>query len=203
MPSQPAVAPAAGAEAEDLREYLREWRRGVSKEKGIPAYIVLHDSSLEEICRRQPKLVAELLEIPGIGERKAELYGDEILDALKNFHEGQRANWTQREAKPADETSRLLNEGRTLEEIAQIRGRQVSTVVSAVANLLETGLVEFQQAWVSKEKQSVIEAACAKVGTNFLKPLKDLLPPEISYDEIKLVVGRWRREEALKKAVSA
>jgi ATP-dependent DNA helicase RecQ len=203
MPSQPAVAPAAGAEAEDLREYLREWRRGVSKEKGIPAYIVLHDSSLEEICRRQPKLLAELLEIPGIGERKAELYGDEILDALKNFHEGQRANWTQREAKPADETSRLLNEGRTLEEIAQIRGRQVSTVVSAVANLLETGLVEFQQAWVSKEKQSVIEAACAKVGTNFLKPLKDLLPPEISYDEIKLVVGRWRREEALKKAVSA
>jgi ATP-dependent DNA helicase RecQ len=98
---------------------------------------------------------------------------------------------------------RLLNEGRTLEEIAQTRGRQVSTVVSAVANLLEAGLVDFQPAWVSKEKQSVIEAACAKVGTNFLKPLKDVLPSEISYDEIKLVVGRWRREEAVKKAVPA
>jgi ATP-dependent DNA helicase RecQ len=187
LPSQPAVAPAAGAEAEDLREYLREWRRGVSKEKNIPAYIVLHDSSLEEICRRQPKFFAELLEIPGIGERKAELYGNEILGSLKKFNEGQRAKWSQREAKPADETLRLLDEGRTLEEIAQIRGRQVSTVVSAVANLLETGLADFQQAWVSKEKQSVIEAACATVGTNFLKPLKDALPPEITYDEIKLV----------------
>jgi len=203
LPSQPAVAPAAGAEAEDLREYLREWRRGVSKEKNIPAYIVLHDSSLEEICRRQPKFFAELLEIPGIGERKAELYGNEILGSLKKFNEGQRAKWSQREAKPADETLRLLDEGRTLEEIAQIRGRQVSTVVSAVANLLETGLADFQQAWVSKEKQSVIEAACATVGTNFLKPLKDALPPEITYDEIKLVVGKWRRNEAAKRAVPA
>ncbi|MGA6982767.1 MAG: RecQ family ATP-dependent DNA helicase [Candidatus Sulfotelmatobacter sp.] len=197
------AAPAVGTEAEELREYLREWRRGVSKEKSIPAYIVLHDSSLEEICRRQPKLFAELLEIPGIGERKAELYGNEILDVLKKFQEGQRAKWTQREAKPADETLRLLNEGRTLEEIALARGRQISTVVSAVANLIETGVVDFQEKWVSREKQSVIEAACAKAGTNFLKPLKDVLPPEITYDEIKLVVGKWRRDEAVKKAVPA
>ena len=71
-----------------------------------------------------------------------------------------------------------------------MRGRQMSTIVSAVASLMETGQAEFQEVWVSKEKQSVIEAACEKVGTNFLKPLKDVLPPEISYDEIKLVVGR-------------
>jgi uncharacterized protein YpbB len=54
------------------------------------------------------------------------------------------------------------------------------------------GLTEFQEAWVSKDKQSVIEAACVQVGMNFLKPVKDALPPEITYDEIKLVVGRLR-----------
>ncbi len=96
-----------------------------------------------------------------------------------------------------------MNEGRTLEEIAQARGRQVSTIVSAVANLLETGQVEFQSAWVSKEKQSVIEAACAKVGMDRLKALKDILPPEITYDEIKLIVGKMRREEGLRKTISA
>ncbi len=87
---QPLAPAAAGAEAEQLREYLREWRRAMAKEKSVPAYIVLHDSSLEEICRRQPKAFAELLEIPGIGERKAELYGQEILDALKKFRQGGR-----------------------------------------------------------------------------------------------------------------
>ena len=194
LPTQPIAAPAAGSEAEELREYLREWRRVMAKEKSVPAYIVLHDSSLEEICRRQPKFYAELLEIPGIGERKAEVYGQEILDALEQFHQGKRASATERSAKPADETLRLLGEGRALEEIAEMRGRQLSTVVSAVANLLETGQVEFQSAWVSREKQSVIEAACAQVGMDRLKPLKDILPPEISYDEIRLVVGKMRRE---------
>jgi uncharacterized protein YpbB len=76
----------------------------------------------------------------------------------------------------------------------------VSTVVSAVANLLEAGQLEFRSDWVSKEKQSVIEAACAQVGMDRLKPLKDILPPEITYDEIKLMVGKLRRERSLMKA---
>jgi ATP-dependent DNA helicase RecQ len=172
----------------------------MAKEKSVPAYIVLHDSSLEEICRRQPKFFGELLEIPGIGERKAELYGQEILDALEKFRAGKRAAGAERSSKPVDETLRLLSEGRTLEEIAQMRGRQLSTVVSAVANLLETGQVELQSAWVNREKQSVIEAACTKVGTDRLKPLKDILPPEISYDEIKLVVGKKRRDEMVRRS---
>ncbi len=198
LPVQPVAAPAAGSEAEELREYLRAWRRAMAKEQGVPAYIVLHDSSLEEICRRQPKFFAELMEIQGIGERKAEVYGQLILDALEKFRQGERADGAERKTKPADETLRLLGEGRTLEEIAQVRGRQLSTVVNAVANLLETGQVEFQCAWVSAEKQSVIGAACARVGMERLKPVKDILPPEITYDEIRLVVGRLRREESLK-----
>ena len=43
-------------------------------------------------------------------------------------------------------------------------------------------------------KQAVIEAACAKLGVERLKPLKDALPPEITYDEIRLVVAKLRRE---------
>jgi hypothetical protein len=45
----------------------------------------------------------------------------------------------------------------------------------------------------------VIEAACAKIGINGLKPLKDSLPPEITYDEIRLVVARVRREVSVSK----
>lgn len=197
---QPVAAPAAGSEAEELREYLREWRRAMAKEKSVPAYIVLHDSSLEEICRRKPKFYADLLEIAGIGERKAEIYGQPILDALEKFREGERAEGVERKIKPADETLRLLEEGKSLEGIATIRGRQLSTVVNAVANLVESGEVGFQAAWVSAEKQSVIAAACARAGLERLKPAKDILPPEITYDEIRLVVARLRREQSLKKA---
>lgn len=197
------VAVAAGTVDDELKEYLREWRRSVAKEMKLAAFVVLHDSTLDEICRRQPKSVDELLEVPGIGEKKAETYGRKILAALERFRKGERASWAQQPSKPAEETLRLLNEGKTLEEMAQIRGRQASTIASTVALLVEAGEVEFQEEWVSKERRSVIEAACAKVGMQGLKALKDVLPPEISYDEIKLVVGKMRREEFLRKAVPA
>jgi ATP-dependent DNA helicase RecQ len=140
-----------------------------------------------------------LYEIAGIGERKAELYGQEILNAIEQFRKGARAARVESAARPVDETLRLLREGRSLEEIAQIRGRQLSTVVNAVADLLEAGEVEFQPAWVSAEKQAVIKAACARAGLERLKPVKDILPPEISYDEIRLVVAWLRREDAAAK----
>src|SRR6202045_765702 len=180
LPLPPVEAPAGGSEAEELREDLREGGGGMAEKKNVPADIVLHDSSLEEICRRRPKFFAELLEIPGIGERKAEIYGQLLLDSLEKFRQGHRAGGAERKPKPADETLRLLGEGKTLEEIAQLRGRQLSTIVSGVANLLETGQVEFRSDWVSKDKQSVIEAGCARAGFDRLKPVKDILPPEIT-----------------------
>jgi ATP-dependent DNA helicase RecQ len=75
-----AASPVNDADQE-LREYLREWRRRTAKEQGMPAYVVLHDSSLDEICRSHPGSIGELLNITGIGERKADLYGRGILSA--------------------------------------------------------------------------------------------------------------------------
>jgi ATP-dependent DNA helicase RecQ len=179
-----------------LHEYLREWRRMTAKEQGMPAYIVLHDSSLDEICRSQPGSIADLLNITGIGERKADLYGKEILAALRQYREGARAAAPpEKKTAPALETLQLLAEGKSFEDIARIRGRQISTVVNAVAGLVEKGDVEFRQEWIDRNKLAVIEAACASLGLERLerlKTLKDALPPEITYDEIRLVVARLR-----------
>jgi ATP-dependent DNA helicase RecQ len=195
-------SPAAGLSAADaeLSEYLREWRRTTAKEQNTPAFVVLHDTTLEEICRRRPTTMAELMHITGIGERKAELYGKELLAALERYGSGARASAApEKKTAPALETLRLLSAGNSFEDIAKIRGRQLSTVVNAVANLVERGDLEFDPAWVDRNKLAVIEAACAKLGVNGLKPLKDALPPEITYDEIRLVVARVRRELRVSK----
>ena len=39
----------------ELREYLREWRRTTAKENGLPAFIILHDTSLDDLCRKHPR----------------------------------------------------------------------------------------------------------------------------------------------------
>jgi ATP-dependent DNA helicase RecQ len=197
------ISTAAGDSSADagLREYLREWRRTTAKEQGVPAFVVLHDTTLEEICRRRPSSIAELLNITGIGERKSEVYGKGILSALERYGSGARASaGPEKKTAPALETLRLLSEGCSFEDIAKIRARQLSTVVNAVANLVESGSLEFEAAWIDRNKLAVIEAACAKLGVEWLKPLKDALPPEVTYDEIRLVVARMRREQILKKA---
>jgi ATP-dependent DNA helicase RecQ len=186
--------PGLSSEENDLREYLREWRRATAKERGVAAFVILHDTALEEICRRKPASRQQLLEITGIGERKAESFGQQLLDALTSFQKGARAAAPpEKKSAPALETLRLLAEGKSFEEIATLRGRQVSTVVNAVAALVEQGAAEFREEWIDRNKLAVIEAACAKLGAEWLKPLKESLPPEVTYDEIRLVVAKVRR----------
>jgi ATP-dependent DNA helicase RecQ len=186
---------AAGIDPE-LREYLREWRRTTARERGTAAYIVMHDTSLDELCRVRPRTLGELRGVSGFGDKKTEVYGQGILDSLAEFNRGARAAKQEEEkTKPAEETMRLLAEGRTFEEIAKARGRQLSSVISLVVGLLEKGELEFQPCWIDAEKQAQIEEVCSRLGLERLKPLKEALPPEISYDEIRLVATRLRLEQ--------
>jgi ATP-dependent DNA helicase RecQ len=75
---------AANSNATGIFEALREWRRGIAKEHGVPAYTVFHDSTLRELADRLPRSLAELRTITGIGATKLERYGAALLDVLQN-----------------------------------------------------------------------------------------------------------------------
>jgi ATP-dependent DNA helicase RecQ len=190
--------PAAHEDDPALADYLREWRRTIARENKIPAYIVLHDSTLEELCRRRPNTLAELQEVAGIGERKADVYGEKILQALRDFAGGGRALPVPgKVTAPAKETLQLLQEGRSFEEISRIRARQLSTIVCTVANLVETGQVKLQAKWISPDAQPLIEAACLSKGVERLRDIKDAVPPYVSFDDIRLVVASLRADKRL------
>jgi ATP-dependent DNA helicase RecQ len=187
-----------------LREYLREWRSATAKEQDVPAFVVMHDTTLDEVCRVGPTSLAQVRGISGFGERKTERYGPGILEALKRFRAGERAAAAAKEiSKPAEETIRLLAEGRTFEEIAQIRGRQLSTIEHMVADLVRRGELKFQAGWIDAAKVEMIEAACARLGYARLAPLKVALPAEITFGEIRIVVARLRSAPQQRKAAAA
>ena len=52
------------------------------------------------------------------------------------------------------------------------------------------------------ERRHQIRQACEKVGTEWLKPIKEALPEEVTYDEIRLVVAEFRRNNAPAKPTS-
>ena len=86
------AAPSARSQVNgELREHLREWRRGISRELNIPAFIVMHDTTLDELCKVRPSTLAQLRRVSGFGDRKVEMYGPQILEALKRFESKLRA----------------------------------------------------------------------------------------------------------------
>jgi ATP-dependent DNA helicase RecQ len=179
----------------ELREHLRAWRSKKAKELGMPAYIVMNDNSLDALCRVRPATAEQLMNVMGFGEKKVEKYGAEILLELRRFEEGEREAASKKVAvSPAEETLRLLAEGRTLEEIARARGRQLASVVSMVSEMVESGEVEFRPEWIAGERIEKIREACKLLGVERLRALKDALPAEITYEEIRLVAAHWRSE---------
>jgi len=75
----------------ELREYLREWRRLAASERKVPAFVIMHDSSLDELCQRPPRTLDDIAATSGFGEKKTASYGQAILDAVARFRQGARA----------------------------------------------------------------------------------------------------------------
>jgi ATP-dependent DNA helicase RecQ len=66
-----------------IYEALRTWRREISKQHGVPAYTIFHDSTLREVARVRPQTLGELRLISGIGATKLERYGVALLETLR------------------------------------------------------------------------------------------------------------------------
>lgn len=75
----------AGPLQSDLYKELKELRREISKKKKTPAFKVLHDQSLKEMAEKLPQNLDELLDIHGIGDKKAKKYGKAFLKVITNF----------------------------------------------------------------------------------------------------------------------
>ncbi|GAA1467383.1 DNA helicase RecQ [Microbacterium thalassium] len=65
-----------------LFEALREWRAGVAKELGVPAYIVFGDATLRALAEHRPESLGDLDGITGIGAKKREAYGEAVLEVV-------------------------------------------------------------------------------------------------------------------------
>jgi ATP-dependent DNA helicase RecQ len=62
---------------------LRAWRSEMARKRGVPAYVVLHDATIDGIAILRPTSLTQLRDIPGIGDKKLEHYGDELIALVK------------------------------------------------------------------------------------------------------------------------
>ena len=90
------------------------------------------------------------------------------------------------------ETYELYNQGKNIDEMAQIRNLKPATIVEHLCYLIENKLKIDVNKFVSSEKQQEILGAIEKVGGAKLTPLKEALGDSANWDEIKLMLAEWK-----------
>jgi len=83
-PSKSKLSPPVSHASADssLGNTLRQWRSQTAREQGVPAYVILHDRTLNELTTHRPQTLEALRNIPGIGEAKLNRYGATLLELL-------------------------------------------------------------------------------------------------------------------------
>ena len=105
-----------------LFERLKRWRGEQARRQQVPAYVVLHNSHLEEIAARKPKSTHELGSIKGIGLRRAARYGEELLALVR----GEEAAAPEQDPAPSgyhphlEAADRLLRSGRGADAVPEL-----------------------------------------------------------------------------------
>jgi ATP-dependent DNA helicase RecQ len=73
------AAVALAGDSADLFERLKAWRLKEARDQSVPAYVILHDSTLAELARRRPRSLAEIAQVPGMGAKRVERYGGPLV----------------------------------------------------------------------------------------------------------------------------
>jgi ATP-dependent DNA helicase RecQ len=192
---------------EALFAALKEMRLKLSRASNLPPFVIFHDRTLIAISQRLPQTTSELLVIKGCGEYKVSAYGNQTLEVVRAYLKNHP------EARPLSEpdgavaiqpvlkkpsggstveiTWMLWEKGGTPEEIARKRGLSPSTISEHLVQLIEEGRSIDLNRILSKERIALIEEAIVRAGAERLAPIKALLPQDVSYDEIRLVVGQY------------
>nr|WP_076758329.1 DNA helicase RecQ [Edaphobacillus lindanitolerans] len=80
-----AVVTQAIGDADPLFEKLREVRKDLAEEAGVPPYVIFSDKSLKDMCARRPGNEDEFLDVHGVGENKLAKYGEPFLSAIREY----------------------------------------------------------------------------------------------------------------------
>jgi ATP-dependent DNA helicase RecQ len=182
-------------EIEMLTERLRKLRKHIADAKGVPPYVVFADSSLKLMAQIQPQTLPEFANISGVGTHKLQEYGESFVSEIRAFCLEQKLPVT----LPSNSqmmTLQLYQQGLNIEEMAEMRGLSTGTIYTHLSELIEIQQPVDINEFVVSIKRDLIVKAIEKLGANALKPLKESLGEDFSYEEIKLVRAWWRREQS-------
>lgn len=191
----------------DLLLQLKDKRREIAELENVPPYIIVGDNSLLDMATYLPLSFDGLRRISGFGDYKVSKYGPAFMEVLQAYtHANQlesrinlRAPKRERKAtekKPVmNNTQRisfeLLQEGYSVAQIADKRNLSPGTVAGHLVPFILDGQVNASKL-IDRDRLDAIISLIKQTGQTYaMKPIKDLLPEDYTYEEIKIAQAHY------------
>ncbi len=178
---------------DELFEKLRQLRKQLARERGVPPYIIFNDATLEEMAARRPMTDEEMKNISGVGERKLHLYGSYFIDAIIEYV-GPASS--QGQASTFQVTHDMYQRGLAPREIADKRQLNLSTIYSHLAVLYEQGHdIALHEMVSPTEVDKVLKSLRYLQEPYKIKDIFEYLGEQLPYHKIRLALAYGKREE--------
>ncbi|MDZ7962066.1 MAG: DNA helicase RecQ [Aulosira sp. DedQUE10] len=193
------------AEVEILMQRLRSLRKQLADEQSVPPYVVFQDSTLKLMAQIQPTTLTAFAKLSGVGSHKLAQYGDKFIAEIRAYRREQGVIDVEVNDKPVIGLSlpsdtelftlQLHQQGLSVAEIAKQRNIRSTTVIRHLVDLIEKNQPVDLNQLVPLERQKKIWQVLEVLGDISLTPIREQLGESYSYDDIRLVRGKWRREK--------
>ena len=192
-----------------LFEILRALRKKVAEKNNIAPFIVFTDLSLKQMAEKYPTSKEEMLKISGVGINKYENYGEDFILAINNYvlenNINKEINNEEKSKKSSSKKSdkidtkiityNMYKEGKSIEEIAKERGFTKQTIEHHLLANFENGLDIDLEKNINMKYKSQVFKAIDEIGYDKLRPIKDMVPADVTYLDIGYFVILYKKEK--------
>ena len=185
------IKPVPEQQRDELFEILRQLRKTLAQEKGVPPYIIFTDVTLEAMAQTKPLSANELQLVHGVGEAKLAAYGDYFLEAIRDYVDAHSASIRGSTQRISTE---LFKEGLSIEAIAERRELNPSTIMSHIAMSYEKGEdLDISAILQENDLQLILQSLKYLPDPSPLKTIFEYFDGKYDYGQIRLALAHRNR----------
>ncbi|BCL37477.1 DNA helicase RecQ [Nostoc sp. MS1] len=189
-------------EAEALLHKLRSLRKQLADEQSVPPYVIFHDSTLKLMVQAQPQNLLEFSKLSGVGSHKLAQYGEKFIAEIRAYRQEKSSQEKPAYLTPSAsivsdtelQTLHLHQQGLSIAEIARKRKLSPATISTHLEKLIEKNQPVDLSILVPLEHQQKIWQVLEVLGDIALTPIKEQLGEGYTFEQIRLVREKWRRQ---------
>ncbi len=180
-----------------LWEALKDLRKRLADEQGVPPYVIFHDAVLMDMLQYRPRTSAEMGRLSGVGEKKLERYADAFLAVIRQHAFLEPAPPMADPSDTALDTIALFRLGLNAEQVAARRNLKSSTIHEHLAQGIACGQVALDEVITLTPAQldelRTVRNALPQPDAPALKPWYEALNGRYSYEILRCVRAEWER----------